>query len=230
MQRQLPLFPLGTVLFPGLLLPVHVFELRYRQLMAELLAAPASQPRRFGVVAIRRGSEVGGTAEDDGVQALYDVGCIAEVRRIREHPDGRFDVTTSGTARFRLLAVHRPTEETRYLRGDVETLPERVGEPANAARLAERVRAAFPRYLAAVAAAQGSPVEAAEVPADPLLLSYLVAATMMLDLPERQELLAAPSAAHRLAGELRLLGRETGLLRALSAAPATDLAHAHSVN
>lgn len=230
MQRHLPLFPLGTVLFPGLLLPVHVFEERYRQLMAELTALPEDTPRQFGVVAIRSGREVRGSVEDDGLQALYEVGCIAEVRRVREHPDGRFDVTTSGSTRFRLLAVHRPTDETRYLRADVELLPERAGERSAVAPLTARVRAAFPRYLDAIATAQGSPVEAAEIPNDPLLLSYLVAATMMLELGERQQLLAAATAEERLALELRLLARETGLLRALGAAPATDLAHAHSVN
>ncbi len=68
MSETLPLFPLGTVLFPGLLLPLHIFEERYRQLVRDLVRQP--EPRRFGVVAIREGRETG----IDGVAALYEIG------------------------------------------------------------------------------------------------------------------------------------------------------------
>ena len=71
----LPLFPLGTVLFPGMLLPLNIFEERYRQLVRDLRAGPG--PQRFGVIAIRKGRETGA----DGVSALYGTGCVAAVRR-----------------------------------------------------------------------------------------------------------------------------------------------------
>ena len=99
MSDRLPLFPLGLVLLPGLLLPLHVFEERYRTLVGQLLDLPEEQ-RRFGVVAIREGREVGA----DGVTALHEVGCVAQVRRIEPHEDGRFDIVTTGATRFRLLA------------------------------------------------------------------------------------------------------------------------------
>ena len=82
MTETLPLFPLGSVLYPGLLLPLHIFEERYRQLVRDLLEAP--EPRRFGVVAIREGRETG----VDGVSALYEIGCTATVRRVLKR-DGR---------------------------------------------------------------------------------------------------------------------------------------------
>ncbi|HEY7880701.1 MAG TPA: LON peptidase substrate-binding domain-containing protein, partial [Streptosporangiaceae bacterium] len=75
MSETIPLFPLGTVLYPALLLPLHIFEDRYRQLVGDLLEGP--EPRRFGVIAIRRGRETG----IDGVSALYEVGCAAVLRR-----------------------------------------------------------------------------------------------------------------------------------------------------
>ena len=77
MSETLPLFPLGTVLFPGLLLPLHIFEDRYRQLVRDLADGP--EPRRFGVIAIRHGRETG----VDGIQALYEIGCTAILRQVK---------------------------------------------------------------------------------------------------------------------------------------------------
>src|ERR1700761_6197653 len=82
MSTMLPLFPLSTVLFPGMRLPLHIFEERYRLLAAHLAARP--EPRRFGVIAIRKGREVGA----DGITALHEVGCVTTVRQITPHPDG----------------------------------------------------------------------------------------------------------------------------------------------
>src|SRR6202020_2166961 len=95
MSARLPLFPLGTVLFPGLLLPLHIFEERYRQLVRDLLSEP--EPRQFGVIAIRKGRETG----IDGVHSLYPIGCIAALRRVERLEDGRFDLVTVGTQRVR---------------------------------------------------------------------------------------------------------------------------------
>lgn len=217
-HARLPLFPLGTVLFPGLLLPLHVFEERYRLLVKKLTSLPPGEPRRFGVVAIRRGREVG----EDGVDALYDVGCTAELRRVTAYDDGRYDLITSGVARFKVLATD---DSQPYLSADVDLLPETVGSTDEVTVLAEQVRTHFGRYLEVVATAQASPVEAPELPDDPLVLSYLVAATMLLDLGDRQRLLAEETATGRLTAELAMLRRETAMLRTLRAAPATDLTH-----
>src|ERR671922_3012391 len=97
MSEVLPLFPLGAVLFPGMLMPLHIFEDRYRQLVRDLLGGP--EPRRFGVIAIRKGLETG----IDGVQSLYEIGCTAALRRVERLDDGRFDIITVGAQRFRLL-------------------------------------------------------------------------------------------------------------------------------
>ena len=216
MSRRLPLFPLGTVLFPGLVLPLHVFEERYRVLVRELLALPEEE-RRFGVVAIREGREVGA----DGVSALYEVGCVAQVRRVEPYEDGRFDLVTTGADRFRLTGLD---EQGPYLVGEVELLDDGLGDAPEAPLLDAAVRAAFADYLGALSEASGDLVELPELPDDPLVLGHLVAASTALDLDERQGLLALPDGTARLRAELALLRREATLLRHLSAAPAPEMA------
>lgn len=218
MPDRLPLFPLGLVLLPGLLLPLHVFEERYRILVAELLELPEDS-RRFGVVAIRQGREVGA----DGVTALHDVGCVAQLRRATPLEDGRYEIVTSGGPRFRLVGLE---DDRPYLTGLVEWLPDEVGAEDEAALLDAAVRAAFADYLTALATASGEQLEAPELPGDPLVLSYLVAASVVVDLEVRQALLAQPDGVARLGAELRLLRRESTLLRTLSSAPSPDLTRA----
>src|SRR5262245_11754601 len=103
----MPLFPLGAVLFPGLVMPLHVFEERYRVLVGHLMALPSDAPREFGVVAIERGWEVDGDAisATSPHVSLYPVGCTAEVRKITEYSDGRFDLVTVGRRRFEITAM-----------------------------------------------------------------------------------------------------------------------------
>jgi uncharacterized protein len=223
MSELLPLFPLSTVLFPGMRLPLHLFEDRYRALAAHLRAQPEPE-RRFGVIAIRKGREVGA----DGITALYDVGCVTTVRQLAEHPDGRFDLGTVGTDRFRLL---RLDDSLPYFQAEVELLSEAEahGEPAPGpdaeAFAVRRVQEGFRGYLNALADRGGGVISVTDLPDEPVLLSYVVGAAMIIDLPERQSLLAAPSALDRLRLERSLLVRETGMLRATTSRPAPDYAY-----
>ena len=216
MAETLPLFPLGTVLYPGLLLPLHIFEERYRQLVRDLLERP--EPRRFGVIAIREGRETG----VDGVSALHEVGCTATVRRVLKRDDGRFDLVTIGAERFRLTGLDHSRP---YLQAEVDYLPEETGDEAAAALAVEAVQRAFRGYIDALTARGVTQVSIPELPAEPLALSYLVAASVIADLPDRQALLAEPNAVHRLAAERALLSRETAMLRTLTSTPAPDLSN-----
>jgi len=211
---MLPLFPLGAVLYPGMLLPLHIFEERYRQLVRDLLDGP--EPRRFGVIAIRKGRETG----IDGVQSLYTIGCIATLRRVARHPDGRFDIVTVGSQRFRLHGL----DQTRpYLRAQVELLAE---EPPGAEAAEPAVRAtqaAFREYLDALTEWGGATVRLEDLPEDPVLLSFIVAAAMVIDLPERQAMLAESDTLGRLGMQRALLARETAMLRTTTSRPAPDL-------
>jgi len=214
MTETLPLFPLGTVLYPGLLLPLHIFEERYRQLVRDLLETP--EPRRFGVIAIREGRETG----VDGVSALHEVGCTATVRRVLKRQDGRFDLVTIGADRFRLTSLDHSRP---YLQGEVELLPEDIGDRAVADRAVEAVQRAFRTYHDALISHGVTQVSIPELPADPVALSYLVAASVIADLSDRQALLAVPDALRRLVAERALLSRETAMLRTLTSTPAPDL-------
>jgi Lon protease-like protein len=217
MGEMLPLFPLGAVLYPGMLLPLHIFEERYRQLVRDL--REEAEPRRFGVIAIRKGRETG----IDGVHSLYEIGCTATLRRVDEHEDGRFDIVTVGTQRFRLLALDRTRP---YLRGEVELLAEEPVDPAVAGPAVRVIQAAFREYLDALTEWGGATVRLEDLPDEPALLSFIVAAAMIIDLPERQALLAESGTLRRLARLRALLSRETAMLRTTTSRPAPDLRHA----
>ncbi len=216
-SAALPLFPLGTVLFPGLVMPLHVFEERYRTLVRHIIDLPDGTPREFGVVAIRRGWEVNDTEVDDAsaTVTLYEVGCTAEVRQITEHPDGRFDIVTVGRRRFEIAQI--VPAGTPYLQAEVRYLPDEADADDVADTLGPRVLAAFRAYLGLV---RGDATDVAEqLPEDPQVLSHLVAATAALTVADRQHLLATPDTASRLRAELALLHREVGLLSQVRAVP-----------
>jgi Lon protease-like protein len=208
---RLPLFPLDSVLVPGLVLPLHVFEPRYRVLVQALLELPEEAERRFGVIAIRAGREVGA----DGVQALHAVGCTAELREVTPYPDGRFDLVTVGENRFRLAGLDEDAG-TPYHTGFVDFIPERDGD-GDVASLARQVTARFAEYRERLG------VEVNELPDQPQVISYLVAAAVVLDLPDRQALLEEPTTADRLRAEIELLRREVSLVGTFRSLPAVEL-------
>jgi Lon protease-like protein len=211
-SQLIPLFPLGTVLFPGSPLALHIFEARYRALMADLLALPVDQ-RRFGVIAIRSGREVG----THGAQALHDVGCMAVITGIDQGEDGTYELESVGSTRFRLMSLD---SERPYLRGTVEWLAEPAGDIG---ALPEIVTQRYVEYRQALGELRGVNLEFADLPGDARLLSYVVAATVIADPPDRQRFLAEFDAAGRLAAEARWLSVEAALLRELSAVPAGRL-------
>ncbi|MFG2719558.1 LON peptidase substrate-binding domain-containing protein [Streptomyces sp. NPDC048416] len=247
---RLPLFPLNSVLFPGLVLPLNIFEERYRAMMRDLLKTgtdasgplgpddeAGDEPRRFAVVAIRDGREVAPTGPGlpdqtaqpekgaaagfgtDPIQAFHRVGCVADAATIRERSDGSFEVLATGTTRIRILSVDASGP---YLTAEYEEVPEEPGEEAGA--LAEGVLRAFRSYQKRLAGArERSLAGTADLPDEPSVVSYLVAAAAVLDVPARQRLLQAPDTATRLREELQLLRAETAVIRHLPSLPAVDL-------
>jgi Lon protease-like protein len=207
---RLPIFPLGAVLFPGLVLPLRVFEERYRLLMSDLLAG--EEPHRFGVVSIELGHEVGPGA----ARRLAAVGCTAEVRDVQEE-DGRYEVVTTGGTRFR---VENVDDSLAYLCADVTMLPEEDGPGAENA--VAPVTSMFRRYCERLVGHGAEVANLDELPADPLSLSYLVAASLVLDRSDKQRLLQAEHAAARLRLEYELLRRENLLLEAFPTVPASE--------
>jgi len=212
----LPLFPLGTVLFPGLLLPLQVFEPRYRILMADLMSGP--EPWSFGVVAIREGHEVGA----DSVKSLYDVGCVAVIQQVEQLPDGRFAMVVAGGNRFRVVALD---EARPYLRAETAVVDE-PGAGDLAADLVATVRDQFSDYCTGL----GSPAAAANASDEPAGLSYLIAATRMLPLADKQALLEVEDAGQRLQRLTALLTRELALIRTGTVPVAQPRLPPHSQN
>jgi uncharacterized protein len=215
MAATLPLFPLGSVLFPGVVLPLHIFEPRYRKMIADLRELPEGESRQFGVVAIRDGREVGAQS----VESVYDVGCTARISAIEAHDDGRFSLVSTGVQRFRLLDVDTSGP---YLVGEVEFLDEDSDERAELLKTSSTaLLLGYQRALAGLRGVRAGAIP--ELPDDPTVLSYLIAAAMVLDLRDKQRLLATPDTATRLQREQALLRRETMLIKELRTLPAVDL-------
>lgn len=197
---ELPLFPLNTVLFPGQVLPLHIFEERYRRMIRHCLANDIP----FGVVLIKRGREVGDAAQ------THAVGTLARIIESTHITDGSMNIITVGVERFR---IRRLLRDQPYLRGEVETAPMPVqASVADVVVLAQQVRAAVASYVDLIADAAGLQIEVDETPEDPQQTGYLAAVTMQIDNKEKQRLLAAPSLGSILSQEIALFKRENALL------------------
>lgn len=205
----IPLFPLGSALVPGLVMPLYLFEPRYRRLAHDLFMMPP-ESRGFGIVGIRAGREVG----VDGASSLFDVGTLAQVNDLTENPDGTFNLQAVGSRRFQIIDLD---DSQPYLRAEVEYLDEPDGDDAEGA--ARPVRRSFTNYRDAV----GLQVDPSQL--NPRLLSYIVTAAMILTGEEKQELLAAPDTTARLRLAQRRLRHELRIIAALASVPAVDLVH-----
>ena len=182
------MFPLGSVLFPTMVLPLHVFEERYRALVTDVLAAPPAE-REFGVCLIERGAEVGGG------DVRTDVGTVALVQEATELPDGRWALIAVGTRRVR---VERWLTDDPYPRAEVVDHPDPDPGPDEIARLPD-VTALLRRALAK-AGELGDPTAPATVALadEPVLASYQAAALAPISTLDRYQLLAAGSVGERI--------------------------------
>jgi uncharacterized protein len=216
-HEQLPIFPLNTVMFPGVSVPLHVFEDRYRALVHHLLTISDKTMRLFGVVAIREGYEVG----QHGVQSVHRVGCVVQMTSVEPYQDGRFDIEVVGRSRLRLDGLDTSGE---FLVGDVETLPERTAKGSDATQEAERTFAVYQEYRRRLSVLRGGEVLDGDLPRDPEYLSYSLAATCLLTLQERQSLLEASTPLDRLVMLRHALHEEMRAMRAIPSLPATEVA------
>jgi Lon protease-like protein len=208
------MFPLNSVLFPGLSVPLHVFEDRYRALVHHLLRRDDPAERVFGSVAIREGYEVG----DHGAQSLFRVGCKAQLTEVEAHPDGTFDIVAVGLERIQL---DRLEAGDRFPVGHVTELPERT--PAVAEDVLERARATFTAYRVALSEIRSDPYTGS-LPRDPTYLSWTLAACAPLPLQDRQSLLEADDATDRLVLVTDLLRSELKAMNVIPSLPATEVA------
>ncbi len=214
MIDPLPMFPLNTVLFPGVSVPLRAFEDRYRALVHHLLRIPDPTMRVFGSVAIREGYEVG----DHGAQSLYKVGCRVRMTDVEAHSDGTFDLVGVGLDRIEL---ERLDTTGSFPLGHVAARPEQ--HAAVPAEVVERSRAVFTAYRVALSEIRGDPYPA-ELPQDPTYLSWTLAAVAPLPMRDRQALLEAEDAGERLAMVTDLLRTELRAMNVIPSLPATEVA------
>ena len=250
MQSTLPLFPLNTVLVPGLVMPRHSFEPRYRHMVASLLALTDEDEREFGIIGIREGRQV----PTDGISALYPVGCATVIRQSELFDDGRYDIVTTGSRRFRVLSLDSSqpllTAQVEFLSDDSDPADRALA--ARAARSFRDYRMVLGGQISVTTPDEGDTDGDADadtdiesdaysdndfgiyngndidddndegIPDDPTVLSYLITAAMVLPMDERQQLLAAGSTAERLERARELLRRECAIISAISALPSLE--------
>jgi uncharacterized protein len=211
----MPMFPLNTVLFPGISVPLHVFEDRYRALVHQLLRVEDPAERLFGSVAIREGFEVG----ERGGQSVHRIGCLLQLTDVDAHADGTFDIVAVGRGRLRLESLETSGP---YLAGHVAVLDDE--EEDVDPRVVERARGTFERYRTLLSELRGEGVLEGSLPRDGTYLSWTLSATALLTLRDRQSLLEAESAAIRLDMLTELLRGEIRAMTALPSLPATEVA------
>ncbi|HTP11260.1 MAG TPA: LON peptidase substrate-binding domain-containing protein [Anaerolineae bacterium] len=191
-METLPLFPLNTVLFPGQLLPLHIFEPRYRQMIGECI----QHGQAFGVVLIRSGEEVGEAAEPFGV------GTTAQIVQVESVADGRMNILCVGKARFRIVDL---LHDKPYLSGQVELWP---WEPYQVGSTdVNRIRRQLDRYLHILAETTDNKLELT-LPDEPATLANVAASVLQVEMSEKQRLLTTPSIGAMLIDIADLLQRE----------------------
>jgi uncharacterized protein len=211
---------------PGTSLPLHVFEPRYRQLTIDLVTGTVPG-KEFGVIAVREGW----APDSDGIRGLHRVGCTAELRDVRKLPDGRFDIVTRGSRRFRLIELD--SRSRPYLIGTVEWLPDTPDDDTgedSLLGLTSAARAAHQRYCQTAWRAEEWREPALDVDCE--TLPHLLAADCLLPMRDRQLLLEQTCPTRRLRMVRALLYREASLLSELRAVPAPLSSYAveHSDN
>lgn len=218
MDATLPLFPLNTVLVPGLVLPLHIFEPRYRMMVQELLAIEDEEQREFGIVAPKDGRSI----ERDGLDAVHRIGTATVLRQADRSEDGRYDIVTTGSRRFFIDSLDMSAP---LLRANVTWVND-LEEPHSPELelLTNRAVADFVSYRAALSGQLEETIAAiSDMPEDPGVVSFLLTAAVVLPTAERQQLLGAMSAHERLTLARGFLHRETALIETLHCIPALEL-------
>jgi len=200
---ELPLFPLNTVLFPGMPLPLHIFEDRYKQMIGECLEGE----RLFGVVLIRNGSEALGPLAEP-----HTVGCTARIMETQPLEEGRMQITAIGERRFRILSLKY---DLPYLVGEVEFHPIMVESPEELQPAADKLTPKVRQYIDLLKQIEVVDLNPDNLPQDPLMLGHLAPVLLQMPPGEKQTLLNSESALELLISTNQFYTREIAFLRAI---------------
>lgn len=197
--KHLPIFPLPLVLIPNEVLPLHIFEERYRQMLKDAESAG----NVFGVVLHEPADPF------DAAPAVGSIGCVAEIREVDTLPDGRSNIVTLGIVRFRIVEYIEAGDP--YLVADVEYFEDEADEGVDVTPLADDVFDLFERMAAAafkISGSRGIPPEIKR--SEPESMSFLVTAAFNFDNQKKQELLTTTSTRERLVELKKILDQAVG--------------------
>jgi Lon protease-like protein len=202
---ELPLFPLNTVLFPGIPINLHIFEERYKQMIE--VCSSTQQP--FGVVLIDQGAEAFGP-----LAKPHPIGCTAQITHIEHLDDGRLNILAVGLDRFLIRELDYDQEP--YLIGTVELLPLELQDSRGLAQAGHCLRPWVERYLGILAQfVDNLDFDPHRLPDDPLALAHLAASVVQIPAEQKQTLLAADGAIDLLTEIGAIYRREVALLNAI---------------
>lgn len=200
---ELPLFPLNTVLFPGMPLTLHIFEARYKAMIQRCV----DSGEKFGVVLIRQGDEALGPVAEP-----YFVGCAAEIMKVQPLKDGRMNILAVGRERFRVQNLNK---ELAYLTGMVESFPLDMLDYESAQAQGQLLLPWVERYLTLLGEVGEVSFDLGQLPAEPKALAYLAAAVLQTPAGNKQTLLATAETTQLLSRLRKLYRQEVPLLRTM---------------
>lgn len=198
---NLPIFPLNTVLFPGMPLPLYIFEERYKKMIRSCLES--KQP--FGVALIRAGQEANGPLPEP-----FRIGCTARILEVEPLGDGRMKLHTRGELRIRILSL---SYERPYLLGKVDTFPLVQEDPESLGQLSSRLALLVGQYMRILNQVSGVELDPDGLPQDAIVLAHLAAVLLQVPALQKQELLGIQGAGDFITTLIELYRREIPLLR-----------------
>jgi len=202
-MRSLPLFPLNTVLFPGMPLRLHIFEPRYLEMVN--LCVDSKEP--FGVVLIRKGVEALGNLAEP-----YKIGTTAQIAEVKPVSSDRMNILAIGGKRFKIHSIDR---EKPYLVGEVSEFPLEKDDLSQSEKLSDELLPWIETYLDLLSELRETDFDLSMVPKTPMLTAYLASVLLQVPLLEKQELLASGRMTEMLTNLHRMYRREVALLRNL---------------
>ena len=206
-DTKLSLFPLELVLFPGMMLPLHIFEPRYKAMIQACI--DNSEP--FGVVLTKSKSAQADQDTNPFFNDMYKIGTTAHITAVEHLDDGRMNLITVGQDRFIIKDIELGKDN--FFVGQVDPFPMKNEENIDRVEtLTTKLRPVVRRYIDHLAQASGEDLSEATLPTDPTALAFLAGTAMQGPLPDKQKLLSARSLTALIANAVSVLDREDQIL------------------
>ena len=204
---EIPLFPLNTVLFPGMMLPLHIFEERYKAMIDQCLAAD----NIFGVVLAKNKQAVAPDVMNIFADDIFTIGTTAQITAIERLYDNRLNLITVGQERFQIKNIRASSDD--YLIGEVAPFPlSEIEDLETVDFMVQKLRPMVEEYIQHLATASGEDLSGAKLPSDPRSLAFLAGTAIQGPVTDKQYLLTASSLSELVLRTATLLDRENKIL------------------